>query len=316
MAGQWLAAECGARRDRRQTPGFTLIELLVVVAIIALLISILLPSLRNARDQAKAVVCGSQLKQLGNAYQIYFAENRDRFFPYESHSLGYRWLRPSLSNVDEVMICPSTTKMNDSQKNALSWHGRAMTSRNAWCWAEAGAPAPPQTSPPDPELYADGSYAYNGWLFDPSNTWHGIAYTWQATAAMTSLDHPYHWKRLSAIRYTAKTPVMLDAFEMLIYPVNETLANDMKFSWPSTVLLEDLRTPRSIHLSDGGRSVFTPWKEQLIRGMPDRHSKFTTNLVAIDGHVERARPQALLDMYWGPKFEPGDHNRRPIVWPF
>ena len=61
-----------------QHGGFTLIELLVVVAIIALLISILLPSLSRAREQAKALVCMSQLKQMGNAFMMYVDEWDDR----------------------------------------------------------------------------------------------------------------------------------------------------------------------------------------------------------------------------------------------
>ena len=57
---------------------FTLIELLVVVSIIALLISILLPSLKKARDQAKDAVCRSNLHQLGLANQYYATENKER----------------------------------------------------------------------------------------------------------------------------------------------------------------------------------------------------------------------------------------------
>ena len=55
--------------------GFTLVELLVVVSIIALLISILLPSLRNAREQAKITVCLANLSGLGKASLTYSADD-------------------------------------------------------------------------------------------------------------------------------------------------------------------------------------------------------------------------------------------------
>ena len=59
---------------------FTLIELLVVIATLALLIAILLPSLRISRQHAKAVLCGSNIKQLVLGLIMY--ENENGTFPY------------------------------------------------------------------------------------------------------------------------------------------------------------------------------------------------------------------------------------------
>ena len=65
------------KRCKSGIKGFTLIELLVVVSIIALLVSILLPALSRARDQAKFVVCASNQHNLLVGVLSYQTEHRD-----------------------------------------------------------------------------------------------------------------------------------------------------------------------------------------------------------------------------------------------
>ena len=98
------------RRPAASRHGFTLVELLVVVAIIALLVSILLPTLGKAKEQARTVMCMSNIRGLGLSFTFYTDENDDWLPAGASSSIDeYTWdsiLQPYY-DVYGLLHCPS-----------------------------------------------------------------------------------------------------------------------------------------------------------------------------------------------------------------
>lgn len=91
----------------RRAGAFTLIEVLVVVAIIALLVAILLPSLQNARNQARASVCANNIRQGASGAIITLMESNMRK---ERWSTNYGWATSALKvnkGQTEIFECPS-----------------------------------------------------------------------------------------------------------------------------------------------------------------------------------------------------------------
>lgn len=120
------------RAAQRRMKAFTLIELLVVVAIIALLISILLPSLGAARESAKEVKCGANLSSMGKALGTCYAENSDFGPTWDDGNISgiqymYTWV-DVLFDLDYLSdfsagVCPTDQRPDEvARLRGVAWH--------------------------------------------------------------------------------------------------------------------------------------------------------------------------------------------------
>lgn len=98
---------------------FTLVELLVVIAVISVLMSLLLPALKRAKDSANGIVCKNNLKQMGLSLSLYVQDSND-IAPWavEDASGGYPlWMQqlaiymdPAFAKVDNVKFVDLESK--------------------------------------------------------------------------------------------------------------------------------------------------------------------------------------------------------------
>lgn len=173
--------------------GFTLIELLVVIAIIALLMSLLVPGLDNAKRQAKAVICRSNLHQWALVFATYVDENEGFFISGEGGSMGYWWIEPLQAYYSDprIRLCPMAVQPYD--QGGQSPFG-------AWNASHALG----GTS----SIHDYGSYGPNGWACNPvpgADSVHGRAPV-------------QHYWRSPNVKGAGSAPLFLDALWVDAWP--------------------------------------------------------------------------------------------------
>lgn len=282
--------EAGRLKRQQSSPtsmGFTLIELLVVVAIIALLMAILLPTLQRARKHAKAAVCLSHLKEWGTTFALYVQDNEGRL-P-RGADKGVWLLRGAFTSqggtnepqvgrsihTEGIACCPLATKRAESPGTMIFGdpnHQVKGTPGEVFSAWEITSPGPAFR----------GSYGLNDSFFVPESG----TESWSANSQRLLETNVF------SMRHAARVPMLLDS------ALPMARAGD-----------EKTPPPRDGYRATGGMGAFCT----------KRHDEYVNGLF-LDWSVRRIGLKELWTLKWHPAWNTaGPWTRaggvKPEQWP-
>ena len=283
--------------------GFTLVELLVVIGIIALLISILLPSLNQARQSANSVKCLSNNRSFGQATLQFAADRQGRmidsemrrsFFPTGNgqgsipkifSELGYL----NLQEDPEIIFCPSAAEPGpriNATPNLLHGTVSSHWRRDFTADGRGFDPANPAGNP----TFSEGSYGVNGWLLYTKQT--------PGSGTFTSGHIIRDLKVTGTARDDVKDLLFFGRITRATEPVDTPILSDAV--WSEAFAFEGLPGAPTLKSPDeqnpwpnaAGENI-TGLDHQLNRYVIARHNG-GVNMVFVDGHAETVQNLNLL----------------------
>lgn len=255
------------RRTAPRTHAFTLVELLVVVAIIALLLGILLPSLGKAREVARDSVSLSNMRQVGSVAMANFLFEQNGLFPWHSSDIPSgnrpngnkpRWadyVYPMVNDTD-VFVNPHLT-LSESVLSKKWWHQTA--EEDAMYAAEN--PTASFTAKAEPA---------DGWTL-----WGGYGYNYQYLGNARSAVQ--FRRKQTSVTHPAVTVVLGDTNGQGSDPTDGTYVID----------------PPDSSLRGSGDGAYYHGSSPEDRAAPYARGGKTAEFVFADGHAESLTPDEL-----------------------
>jgi prepilin-type N-terminal cleavage/methylation domain-containing protein/prepilin-type processing-associated H-X9-DG protein len=234
--------------------GFTLVELLVVMSIISLLLAVLLPSLKKARQQGQAIVCMNNVKQLGLAFMLYGQEYNGYAMPSAVQQTNLYWWGQKLPDgIDHKLgiVWPYLR----SELGGKSVYECPSQPFGSYCLQGASGSKDPK--------WITSTYGYNGYFLCPSQSgWPNLPGPWQK---ITNINTPamvlVFADTLIDYDLTRKNPVLGNNFSLdPPYIYNSSSGNWTKNASPTTCFRHNDKT-NAIFVDGHGESMTTEGSE-------------------------------------------------------